>query len=583
MTSIQDMFQQAQLAEAAYAHFELFVNPKNALMDADHEMTFSDAQTTAFVAEWEVADHIPDTASGFSATIFRNRRTGAYSLAIRGSLEVVDFAADAALITGDGIAIRQVVDLYNFWQRATTTQGQTYRAAFVVMRDSSGALPPGAFAIGVTPYGIVFEDSAGLADASLRLGSWAIPAGLAHIDVSGHSLGGHLAMAFTRLVPGINANALAVNGLGFKINTVTVDDLFAALGGQPAFDAGRIQNAYGERWLEFAAMNNIVLQQPGAAYDGIFIESASPLPPTWAGHGAPQMTDSLALYSLLATLDSALDTAGAAGIRTIGNILEASSPGANRSLENLVNAMGDLFRSGTTITAAQTDQREALYARLKSIQDDSLFRQSAGFVTLRDLTPFNASQIASVAQNNLAYRYALTHLNPFAVVGDDGLYARHNASGELDLFDPATGAGRLTAEYIADRAAQLAWQMLLNTRDVLTSPARPYSGDEVSEATQFLDRATGSQIVLGGQLASRRRILFGAAGMDLLDGGTLNDRLYGGAGNDVLNGNGGNDYLEGGDGAPRSPARLRPPRLRRAGALRALTPHTDSMSSLEFR
>jgi hypothetical protein len=48
-------------------------------------MSFSDAQADAFVKTWQVVDHIPDTASGFSATIFKNRQTGAYSLAIRGS------------------------------------------------------------------------------------------------------------------------------------------------------------------------------------------------------------------------------------------------------------------------------------------------------------------------------------------------------------------------------------------------------------------------------------------------------------------------------------------------------------------
>ena len=189
-----------------------------------------------------------------------------------------------------------------------------------------------------------------------------------------------------------------------------------------------------------------------------------------------------------------------------------------------------------------------MYARLKAIQDDSLFRQSSGLVTLRDLTPFGASQIASVAQNNLAYRYALANLNPFAVVGDDGLYARHNPAGELDLYDPSTGRGQLTSEYLTDRAALLAWQNLLNTRDIVASPARPYTGSEVSEATLFLDRAGGTQIVLGGQLATRRKILFGAEGKDLLDGGALNDRLYGGAGDDILLGQGGNDYLEGGAG-----------------------------------
>ena len=138
--SISDFFQQAQLAEAAYSLFDQ-VNYRNkqevidALTLKDNKGEFSVAQATAFADTWEVIDHIPDTAAGFSATIFQSRQTGAYSLAIRGSTDLIDFAADAALIAVDGIAIRQVVDLYNFWQRATTAENQSYRAAFVTLRD----------------------------------------------------------------------------------------------------------------------------------------------------------------------------------------------------------------------------------------------------------------------------------------------------------------------------------------------------------------------------------------------------------------------------------------------------------------
>jgi hypothetical protein len=94
MTAIQHTFQQAQLAEAAYANLWNADNDRPiaadddviaALQDDTNNMSFSDAQADAFVKTWQVVDHIPDTASGFSATIFKNRQTGAYSLAIRGS------------------------------------------------------------------------------------------------------------------------------------------------------------------------------------------------------------------------------------------------------------------------------------------------------------------------------------------------------------------------------------------------------------------------------------------------------------------------------------------------------------------
>jgi hypothetical protein len=45
MISIQDLFGRAQLAEAAYARFDVFANPKDALL----EIEISDTQATTFV------------------------------------------------------------------------------------------------------------------------------------------------------------------------------------------------------------------------------------------------------------------------------------------------------------------------------------------------------------------------------------------------------------------------------------------------------------------------------------------------------------------------------------------------------
>jgi hypothetical protein len=76
-------------------------------------------------------DHIPDTSTGFSATIFRNIHTGARTLAIRGtqpkSLE--DIVNDINILAEDGVATAQLIDLYNFWLRANTASGKEYTAA----------------------------------------------------------------------------------------------------------------------------------------------------------------------------------------------------------------------------------------------------------------------------------------------------------------------------------------------------------------------------------------------------------------------------------------------------------------------
>lgn len=62
-----------------------------------------------------------------------------------------------------------------------------------------------------------------------------------------------------------------------------------------------------------------------------------------------------------------------------------------------------------------------------------------------------------------AYRqmYAVrsTSFNPFVVTGSSTLYDGINAHGELDLYDPATGLGELTDQYLKDPAKMLSWKM----------------------------------------------------------------------------------------------------------------------------
>lgn len=304
MSAISDLYRQTSMAEAAYANFWDQVTgliPVSRMSGALITEGMTATQAQALLDTWDVIDHVPNLDSGFSATIFRSRADpGHYTLAIRGSLLddlAIDFRADGALIVNDGVAVVQLVDLYNFWQRALTPKGQSYTAARLAANE--GSAPP------ITVFGvsaalkIEFVNSSQLADPEMRAGSGAIGSLLTDLDVTGHSLGGHLAMAFTRLYPNFGAQALAVNGLGFKLDNANVNNLFTALGGANGFNAAQIQNIYGIAGSEFAAMNNFLLQQPGF-YDGIFIESGGLV--TVGGHSGIQMTDSMAIYSAFAAI-----------------------------------------------------------------------------------------------------------------------------------------------------------------------------------------------------------------------------------------------------------------------------------------
>ena len=67
-----------------------------------------------FVEKWSVANHQKNTASGFSATLFKNV-DDSYVYALRGTEQGRDdlVVADGMDIVTDGLAIDQLVDMYN--------------------------------------------------------------------------------------------------------------------------------------------------------------------------------------------------------------------------------------------------------------------------------------------------------------------------------------------------------------------------------------------------------------------------------------------------------------------------------------
>ena len=80
MSGIQDLFQQAQLAEAAYANLsgmKISSLPETlALALTTGDGTFSAAQATTFLVHWRVVDHLQNQSSGFSATVFESLTIG---------------------------------------------------------------------------------------------------------------------------------------------------------------------------------------------------------------------------------------------------------------------------------------------------------------------------------------------------------------------------------------------------------------------------------------------------------------------------------------------------------------------------
>ena len=280
-------FELAQLSEASYTLFDTSVygdqeRLKSYLQNSALEGDFSLTQATDFATHWEIVDHLPNTASGFSGTVFRridsDPATGLVAgdlvFALRGTEQVgLDlFQADFNELVNNGLAFRQIIDMYNYLQRLITPAGQLARQAELILAPVG---TPGSQII--NEGGI--EWTIQLDYSSIGLGKVDLTDNL--VAATGHSLGGHLATAFTRLFSGWTTEAVTFNGAGYPTGAIpglsgtalqNIPNLFALLGGDAFFPSTSITNIYGDKNIEFVTMDSFFgLQQPGG-HQPMYIE-----------------------------------------------------------------------------------------------------------------------------------------------------------------------------------------------------------------------------------------------------------------------------------------------------------------------
>ncbi|MCU7850422.1 MAG: hypothetical protein KZQ89_21080 [Candidatus Thiodiazotropha sp. (ex Lucinoma kastoroae)] len=574
--NVKDSAALAMLAEAAYAKFEN-ADTEELIRTAlqrigtdegdpdDPDKGFSLTQAREFTRRWELVHHQPDTDSGFSATLFRSTDSSTsqpYVLAIRGTDGFRDLViTDGLDIVVDGLALDQIVDLWNYWKQLTTPHGENFTGSRLVTLVAEttalaaaklGQFLPG-FNMAADAYlewlysrdDIIIDNGplgervrtieqvtpapgelafTGVLDSPLTA------AGL--MGVTGHSLGGHLSTALTRLVPGIEAQT--INGAGFTTGLIpgvggdaelNIRNLFGMLGGASSFDPTRILNLYGDKMPEFVTQHTIfgLMQQGG--HESVFIEQSTFLGNV-LGHGSSQMADSLAVYDLFIQLSASLGSnAPADTLAELMPVFKAASWEADHSLESLVQSIGRLF--GVSDALPDIDDREALYTAIRDIRNSVLYDQAKDvveIVPLTDLTQVDIVNAAKSGEDAIAYRYALTHLNPFAIVGRESLYDDHNQNDELELYDPVTQTGELTTAYLQDRTHYLRASLQRNEWDVQHLTAASGDGELFwdAEAGQFMSVPTVGT-TFGVDTENLVHYRFGG------DGDEGNDELAGGS------------------------------------------------------
>jgi Ca2+-binding RTX toxin-like protein len=296
------------------------------------------------------------------------------------------------------------------------------------------------------------------------------------------------------------------------------------------------------------------------------------------GHSITLIADSLALQRTMHKLDTNFELTHfinllpSTSFRDTKNGLDANYEAD--PLENVLDALRRaILGAGVTKTEfkdgasgfGDITKRETYHANIKALTDSAAFKALEGNVILDPLYGKSATALFGLAKNGdidaTAYGYALKQLNPFAILGAPALYDKFNTHGELKLYDPATGQGELSEQWLEDRAALLRAVNMRNTQNVSTGtvldpmarsgqvtdfsyfdPTVPY--DPAKPATK-IDITTRQ---MGAEFAQHQTVSFGGDGPDTLVGtnSNLGDHLYGGAGADTLKGYAGADLLEGG-------------------------------------
>ncbi|SDL08280.1 Ca2+-binding protein, RTX toxin-related [Pseudomonas indica] len=275
-------------------------------------------------------------------------------------------------------------------------------------------------------------------------------------------------------------------------------------------------------------------------------------------HSSVNGNDALALMRVIALLDSRLDR----DIATLSDLIRAASTEPGSSYEELLDGfrtlvLGKGLAATRRTTGTDPVEREPYYKHLQELETAISDGQLLNAVTIESLTNLTAEDLIGQAHSSLAYRYALVEANPFVVLGRESLYERHNQQGELELYDPVTGTGKLTAEWLTARADLLSRQIqaALVDRALAQDSLIRFGTDDSEELTVGYSNEGRGGSLFGGDGddllsgLSGRDYLEGGDGQDHLQGRAGADTLRGMAGEDVLTGGEGNDYLEGGLGA----------------------------------
>ncbi|MCF7982639.1 MAG: hypothetical protein K9K86_11705 [Pseudomonadales bacterium] len=523
--SITSIYDAALLAQASYADGltvgstgglleSQLVDPNLNQNDVGDANGVSQAQAAYIASSFEVVYQQATTASGFSATLFQET-SGEYYLALRGTDGQGPDWTEANLNNAlSGISRNQVVDMLNFYLRLTQS-GSVNQYKYDEIISTIGAAPPSQPYIvlsqsnNLTTYGVLSVESnvtgLGLINENQQM------------TVTGYSLGGHLASAFTLIFPSVVNETYTFNSAGFIGWGSNEFDQFARLIGNTVTEIAINSDLLA---ASTTPVTDITAPEDLVSHLGshiglpveVEVESLGGVTDVIEDHAIDRLSDSLAVMNFMATLDPMMTVTMANSI-----FLNAFNDMA-MSLESLMRGFAGFFGQ-SEITVADSDH-DAIYSTIEAIVS-GLNGETFNIGSIP------SGSIASLATQNTdegrGYRYALVNLLPFAITS--------NLTGTA-ADDPKYDADNYSSQYLTDRAQMLELLITRNTADITTSDSLDVNLDDAL----YIDQETNLKLIAGdislvGVTPTTARLYFGD---DSPNGTTLgvesdqgDDRLYG--------------------------------------------------------
>ena len=412
------------------------------------------------------------------------------------------------------------------------------------------------------------------------------------VNLTGHSLGGHLAAIGQMLFPSIFNQCYSFNAPGF--------DPFSS----PIFAAEKCLNyAMNFAQLHPSTMTNTPMRTAPVLNVGETLSSLKatgqlfPLEgeniadgddwsavsgwPTGANNYDPTINipternshimgpimDNLSLLSLFdAMLPTASSTtAGKKRLGELGSLLRSAAQDEGYAMEALTNRLNKVltgqelklsegdFSELSTLGDYSADWRNEYYAAQIKLEQTILDKQAGATpLSLTILSDLKASDIVDKALTQsdagTAIRYALKEQNPFVVAGAD-----YTQNGSLALFD-ADHLNGMSSSEIVFRAEMLDVVNNLNKKNPGIFEWNSTEAFHGPKAMQYTDLATGKTVLMAEYSSSLSDVAYTTFGTDKDDDSSKllhsdhDDQIFGGAGNDTMVGGKGANYLEGGVG-----------------------------------